>query len=199
MKALKQRKPVKMYGDRVLVTVPKMTMRTLHKLASQRSSTKFDGTNKQVDQALSNVEAHYVGLKGEWAVASYLHLDMDTSMSYSGDDGYDLEMRGVTIDVKMSVQDLKVNKPGPTADILFLVQPLSPFTIPDPRYKDLCERDPYVGKADLSWRNVVIVGWITSVEFMNEYELMNFGYGERLVMKQHKLHRPSLLFVNLHK
>lgn len=198
MKALKFRKPRKMYGDRVLLKLPDPTLNALYKLASLRSSKKYKGTNKQVDQALDNVEAHYCGLKAECAVASYLHIDMDMSLSYAGDSGYDLKMRGVTIDVKMSVRDLKVNKPGPEADILFLVQPLSPFTVPDPFYKDFYARDPKIAKPDLSWKHVVLVGWITKTEFMDKAKLRNFGYGERLFMEAERLHRPSLLFVNLH-
>lgn len=199
-KNLKVRRPTQRYlGDKILMIVPDIVANTLYKLAEIRNEGKVKNSSHKIDETLSDVEMHYIGLKAEWAVASFLFLDIDTRTTPNGDGGYDLKKSGITIDVKMSQKDLKFHRPGPRADIIFLVQPLSPFTIPDTKYHDLTKRDTHIAKPAFSWKHVVLIGWITRAEFMAKHVLRNFGYGDRMVVWSEHCHRPTLLFVNLNK
>jgi len=149
----------------------------LVELAYGRQSLKEDlgVETKKLDSRSSDGDLHYVGLKAEMAVAKLMGLEIDRDHHGDGDRGYDFVWRGLTIDVKYSQRDIKYEMPTwPTADILVLVQPLDQTTA----YKSYFApaiRDSNPSNYRHQWRNVLVVGWITSEHFKDNYSVVELG------------------------
>jgi len=113
-----------------------------------------------------------VGHLGELAAAKYLDLDVNTEIYVHGDNGTDLELDGVSIQVKTSkLPKLIFNK---ESDFATDIAVLSQFIGKDNRH---AEEDPVF----LLW------GWITKEDFMEKYYPHDFGYGTRLVVESIQL------------
>ena len=98
------------------------------RIARRRSQSyeKIDGGRIYGHQ--SSYEAHLTGVIGETAVAEFYNTSINTRPSCHGDDGYDLNIHEVTIDVKTtrtsecSYPKLIVSANAkPTADLYYLV------------------------------------------------------------------------------
>lgn len=133
--------------------------------------------DKQFSPHASGIETHYIGMKGEWAVARYLAMFPDIHAYAGGDGGVDMVYRGYSLDVKTlrewlvfnSLEDFK-------ADIAVVVNP----------YGD--ERDICIPSHKTHWRrHVIIRGWATRQQFEAVCFKVDFGYGERLAMRTEQL------------
>ena len=162
-------------------------------MAGKRNAAKTEQQNKRVDKDLSDIQMHYVGLKGEYAVAKFLGIELDMDILLAGDAGHDLVFRDRTIDVKVSQKDLKFFPGKFTADIAVLVQPHTRMSWHRP------EKDERIGKPVFAWKHSLISGWVWRKRFEEEYYERDFGYGLRHCMNAEDLHNPYELFRRLWK
>lgn len=147
-------------------------------LAEKRQNAKrgTSARDRRTDRSINNVEMHYIGLKGEYAVATILGCEVDTRAYVAGDRTHDLQIGDTSIEVK-TLQDWLVFNPATDdrcmrADVAVLVNP-SGFT-----------PDPYIKRSrSHSRRDVRIRGWTDYETFMQSHFLYNFGYGWRLCMQ----------------
>lgn len=158
-------------------------------LAGKRNAAKTEQQNKRVDKDLSDIQMHYVGLKGEYAVAKFLGIQLDMEILLAGDSGHDLVFKDRTIDVKVSQKDLKFFPGAFAADIAVLVQP---HTYKAAWHK--AERDDRVGKPIFAWKHSLISGWVWRKRFEEECYEHDFGYGLRNCMNAEDLYHPYELF-----
>ena len=152
--------------------------------AHARSRNSFKENNhvvsKKYNTKKTDEEINFDGLKGEYAVANFLGLEVNKEITFVGDGGSDLEYKDKTIQVKYNNYrcgegDLYFdNVPNSTyifkTDVAFLVVPTKELKV------------------------VNIVGWITREEFNKKCYIRNFGYGERKVVDQWDL-TPTKAFL----
>jgi len=132
-------------------------------------------TNKVYDQKFDRNNSSYsvnlMGYLGEMAAAKVLGVNTDDKIRTHGDDGFDLELRGKTIQVKTStLPELIFNRLNLfKADIGLLVQ------------LEGDRRSPH--------KNAIyhVIGFISKNKFMNSYTVKNYGYGDRFVVDASKL------------
>lgn len=164
-------------------------------MASSRQDVKarYGVKTKRIDRKLSEAELHYLGIKGECAVAKLIGGAIDRKHTPSGDGGVDLVYRGLTVDVKYSQKDIKfLLGDSPASDILILVQPLSRTTKYGP-YMARAERDPYVKKPVVAWKNALVVGWISRDGFALKSKVKKIGSFDRRVLEAHNMQRMDAL------
>jgi hypothetical protein len=167
----------------------------LMKLALERNANKelHNVASKKIDEGLTEVDAHYAGIKSEYAVAKTIGVEINMENMLRGDGGVDLIYRGHTIDVKYSSLELKMDlEKGLVADIAILVHPLKK----DARYgKKIIKAvpDPYIEKPFLAWRSVKIMGFIPKCEFDEKHRIEDFGGGKCMVVGHGDLHDMSEL------
>lgn len=169
----------------VLVSFRHAELVALWKLAERRVGAKTpNARDKRVDQRLRPVQAHYVGLKAEYAVARYLGVAPDVYAYGGGDGGVDLRYRGRTIDVKNSFGGLVIpNLQVLRSDVIILVNPVG--RTPDPFLAGVDTRHRF--------RDVIIRGWVTREQFEVSHTVKDFGHGPCLVMETDRIN-PMLNF-----
>ena len=168
------------------------TLTGLYRIAKERNSVK-GGPGTLFTRRLTDIQIHYVGLKGEWAVAKVLDQEIDLEVSPGGDAGWDLTYAGMTFDVKMSRgTDLIFYVNKFKADAAVLVVPYNKSTEivglglhVDPRLLT----DPA-----FSFRDVVVMGWITREQFSERRVRKDYGYGPRHVVELQDLNDMIDLF-----
>jgi len=107
---------------------------------------------------------HFIGLLGEMAFAKYTGLDLDdNNYRYKGDGGIDFSSK-VTCQIKTT----NYNNPA----LLCFYDHLNDFSAD---YAVLAYRES---------NNVIwLCGWVSRETFETESYIRNFGYGDRLVMR----------------
>jgi len=136
--------------------------------------TKQKHNSKDMMFDLNNTSEgiNIVGHLGEIAAAKYLEVTVNQEIYIKGDDGTDLDLNGISIQVKTSkLPKLIFNK---ESDFATDVAVLSQFVGKDNRH---AEKDPVFH----------LWGWITKEEFMDKYYQYDFGYGTRLVVESIQL------------
>lgn len=123
---------------------------------------------------------HYVGIKGESAVARFLGADLDLGGYQGGDRAVgDLTVNGWSVEVKTQQRWLLLKRRNEfRADVAVLVNPWG--EVVDERLE---VGDPH------NRRDVVIVGWCSQEDVDQSSVEMDFGHGLRLVMRDEAL-RP---------
>ena len=146
----------------------------LWSVAQARQSAKRGTTarDRRIDRRIDNVEMHYIGIKGEYAVATLLGLTLDYTLGVQGDRTQDLMLRRARLEVKTLQDWLVFNGTGDDrcfrADIAVLVNP----------HGD--RPDPHVGhNRHHGRRDVVVRGWVTQKRFREKCFQYDFGYGPR--------------------
>ena len=121
----------------------------------------------------SDFEVHLLGVMGELAVARWLGVEVDTSVSASGDDKVsDLVHNGVRIQVKTrTVQEKPI--------YLFFNQ------------REQFRADVAVLALVLGPARVQVAGWIRRQDFLDQATAADFGYGPRVVVTMDKLNPSS--------
>lgn len=136
-------------------------MRRIRAKARQRQRIKRDMgvQTRKKDEEASDTAIHVRGLLGEVAAAALLGVEVDPSVSASGDAGYDLTVAGATADVK--------TRSGSERDFAM--------------YGPDCDLTADLGI--LCWRTdeaaVKVHGWITRSLWAVESEILDFGGAKR--------------------
>lgn len=149
---------------------------TRFEIDSMRSLAESIRSNKKADisdgtwDGKGFEERNFKGLKGAYAVARFLGVDFDRTLRSGKDLGWDLTFRGWTIEVKNLQRWLAFhNLSHFSADIAVLVNPV------------------------MNSEDVILQGWVSKARFRKNYFTSNFGYGDRMCMKQDDLDpMPSL-------
>jgi len=121
--------------------------------------------SKKFDPSKSEWDAHYAGILGELGAARALGLPIDTSERLDGDGGIDLSVAGLSIEIRYRTKrgwDFALNG----SNVSFLKSDIGILVWP--------------GKAPDS---IELVGWTTRIHILSQGEVMNFGYGDRLVLR----------------
>jgi hypothetical protein len=165
---------------KIPVKLTELELWALAQLAKRRNTNKDDHNieSSKIDRWISNEEAHYIGMKAEYAVSKLLDTKFNIEDTLAGDPGFDFNYRGITVDVKYSQLDFKFRPGTFKADVSILVQPLSTGihkyggrtvqAIPDSRVK----------KDKFAWKHVLVVGWVSRQRFEKDMTFRNFGYGD---------------------
>jgi hypothetical protein len=130
-------------------------------------------TSKTIDKKHSQQEVDSLGVAGEFVVAKYLDLQLNEEELLIGDGGVDLiTPRGFTIDVKTC------RRSG--WDFALSTNTLDSF------------------KSDIGvlvWAGEIycIAGWTTKLHFAMYCKETDFGYGERLVIRNKDMFDPWML------
>lgn len=165
------------------------------RLATNRQGLKerYGVPTKRAATKLSETELHYLGIKGERAVASLIGEKINREHTPHGDGGADLVYRGLSIDAKFSQLDIKMYvDDSPKADILILVQPLRRTMNVGPYQADALP-DPYVKFPALAWKNALVVGWITRKDFVDRHVVRQIGGFDRKVFYAHNMRNMRTL------
>jgi len=129
--------------------------------------------NRRVDQKRSDIRLNFGGIKGEFAVAKFLDINIDESISLSGDGGvFDLIYDGKKIQVKFNN----------TLDGDLYFNQLSEF-----------RADIAILTVSADGIIIRVVGWIDRENFESSYKIKNWGYGNRFCVSQKKLFPMSFL------
>ena len=148
-----------------------------YETARARDAIKAEHTNRQVSSR-DGWHLHFDGLRGELAVASALDCRelVSWTIDRHGDGGCDLRVSGLSYQIKASTYYppyLRFDVDGPQcfkADRAILVLlPKLPA----------CRDDLWSQRS--GW--VDIYGWLSFGEFSDRAERINFGYGDRLMVK----------------
>ena len=137
------------------------------KLAHLRNDRKesLGITSKKFDPSKSEWDAHYQGILGELGAARALCLPIDTTELLSGDGGVDLHLScGLSAEIRYRTKrgwDFALNG----GDISYLNSDVGILVWP--------------GMRDNS---VELVGWTTRLHILQKGQIMDFGYGPRLVL-----------------
>lgn len=181
----------------MIIKLDDKTLEWCKKLAHERNNIKEANNvnNHRVDPNLKDWEAHYLGLRGEAAVARLCNLSLDEKIYLKGDGGV-LDFttpKGKTLQVKTR-KDFKDRK-----DIFLFFNHLKLAT-----NGGVCEcckqriRRSEVFLADfailvVSDKNdeslMDVLGSISREKFLRECQEMNFGYGKRFGVS-HKFLTP---------
>jgi len=153
------------------------------KLAHLRNDRKerLKIKSKKFDPAKSEYDAHYHGILGELGAARALGLAIDTRELLSGDNGIDLEAAGLSIEIRYRTRrgwDFALNG----GNISFLKSDVGILVWPG--------EEP---------ETIELVGWTSRIHLLGVGEIMNFGYGDRLVLEQHKMLPMSKLMKIINK
>lgn len=128
---------------------------------------------------LSKQSTWLIGLAGEYAVSSLCGQSVDEALKPCGDSGVDFRCDFGAVDVKSSTR-------LHNADLVLF---------PDQKHW----ADYYIlVSVDVPKKRARVCGWATLAE-IREGELHDYGYGQRLRLKEDALHRgivPSMEFFN---
>jgi hypothetical protein len=135
--------------------------------AMRLAKEKHNVEDKMFDINNTSEGINIIGHLGEQAVGQALGIPVDTTVMVGGDDGSDMVLDGMTIQVKTSqLKSLIFNAPWLfKSDIAIMVQ--------------------FVGADKTrSWEDpqFKIWGYIDRETFLSNHYKKNYGYGERLVM-----------------
>ena len=121
--------------------------------------------DKKFDSKNTSYSVNLMGHLGECAASRVYGGRVDTNVRTGGDAGYDLDIGGLTYQVKTSTtRDLIFNAPELfSADRAILVTLIGDRT------------QPHVNSKFIVW------GHISRRKFMEVYQYRNYGYGDRLV------------------
>ena len=138
----------------------------------RETKRKHGSKDMMFDMNNTSEGINIVGHLGELAAAKYLNLTVNQEIYVHGDDGTDLHLNGISIQVKTSkLPKLIFNK---ESDFSTDIAVLSQFVGKDNRH---AEDDPVFH----------LWGWITKEDFMEKYYPHDFGYGTRLVVESIQL------------
>ncbi len=163
----------------IIVAFDNAQLDAMWKAAEQRQQAKNVSVarDKRSDRSLDNVEMHYIGIKGECAVARVLCVPVDLNAYASGDLTKDLTYQGMTIEVKTLQDWLIFNDMSHFgSDVAILVNPCGTET--DERIRH---------KRAHCYRNVAVIGTISRENFARVAFSKDFGYGTRLCVKADQL------------
>jgi len=152
-------------------------MLSLVLLAERRNCVKMPHKvpNRKYDKNRTDFTIDLNGAMGEFAVAKLLNINIDDSVSLSGDDKIsDLVKNNTKIQVKTNLS--RSNNPH-----LYF------------NHQDLFKADIAVLATIKSANEVIIEGWITKENFLNKAKTTNFGYGERIGLTANMLDIPEKL------
>jgi len=137
---------------------------TMDKISNSVYDQKFDKNN-------SSYAVNLMGYLGEMAAAKVLNVKTDNKIRTHGDDGFDLKLKGKTIQVKTStLPELIFNRLNLfKADVGMLVQ---------------LEGDKTRPHIDATYH---VLGYILKEDFLNLYKVKNYGYGNRFTVGVEKL------------
>lgn len=114
-------------------------------------------------------EMHLIGMLGEFAVAKFFGIGVDSSVSLSGDDKItDLRVSGLNVQIKTRL-------PQKPPMYLFFND------------KSLFKADRAVCACLKGPATVQLIGWIDRERFLLEAQELNFGYGKRFGVPQQTL------------
>lgn len=135
--------------------------------AMREAKEKYNVTDKMFDRNNTSEGINIIGHLGEQAIGQALGFPVDTTVLVGGDNGSDMTVGDITIQVKTSqLKSLIFNAPWLfKSDIAILVQ----FVGED---KTRSEEDP----------RFVIWGYVDKATFKQNHYKRDYGYGERLVM-----------------
>lgn len=137
-------------------------------LMAERRNVVKGGVRSNKCSGLTEYESHYVGMLGEYAVAKYLGLRIDETVSRHGD--------GKIVDLLHGNMEVQVKSRLPQKPPLYLFY----------ESRDVAERT--VCALVKTPATIDIVGWIGREEFLNQCVEKNFGYGTRYAVTDKQLH-----------
>jgi len=155
---------VKFSDEEIKEAVEFIDKLTMDKVSNSVYDQKFDKNN-------SSYAVNLMGYLGEMAAAKVLNVKTDNKIRTHGDDGFDLKLKGKTIQVKTStLPELIFNRLNLfKADIGMLVQ---------------LEGDKTRPHLDATYH---VIGYILKDDFINSYKVKNYGYGDRFTVGVGKL------------
>jgi hypothetical protein len=169
--------------EKIVVSFTNLEEWALDQLAHRRNDGKIiNGVKSRKVSEFSELAVNLYGLRGEYAVAKYLGLDLDTRTSLAGDGGVtDLRAGNKRLQVKFNTYpngDFYIKSPSTLeADFGLLTVPLK-------------KGDP-MGP-------VVIAGWISCRGFANRRHIRNYGYVDNWAVYQSEMKPPQSLRALLH-
>lgn len=130
-------------------------------------------SDKRTHLDRDNVAMHYLGLKGEMAVARYYGVPFDRAAYLAGDARGDLVLGRSRVEVKNRQRYLIITSPDEwEAPLAVLVNPFG------------CEADPCLRDGSRQDRRAIaLVGWICREDFLRDARRRDFGYGPRLCVE----------------
>jgi hypothetical protein len=151
-------------------------LRFIHRVRENKK--QYEVTDKKFDRNNSSYSVNLMGQLGEMACGKGLGLQVDRTITPSGDNGHDLVTPlGKNIQVKTStLPQLIFNAPELfVSDIAVLVQFFGDKQLPhvDSRFE--------------------LVGWVTREVFLANHYKHDYGYGTRLVMDANQLQPIEVL------
>jgi len=153
-------------------------LRFVHRVRENKKL--YEVTDKKFDRNNSSYSVNLMGQLGELACGKGLGLQVDRTITPSGDNGHDLVTPlGKNIQVKTStLPQLIFNAPELfVSDVAVLVQFFGDKQLPhvDSRFE--------------------LVGWVTREVFLANHYKHDYGYGTRLVMDANQL-QPIEVLIN---
>jgi hypothetical protein len=135
--------------------------------AMREAKEKHSVTDKMFDRNNTSYGINIIGHLGEQAIGQALGFPVDTTVLVGGDNGSDMVIDGMTIQVKTSqLKSLIFNQLWQfKSDIAILVQYVG-------EDKTKSEEDP----------RFVILGYVDKATFKEKHYRKDYGYGERYVM-----------------
>jgi hypothetical protein len=151
-------------------------LRFVHRVRENKK--QYEVTDKKFDRNNSSYSVNLMGQLGELACGKGLGLQVDRTITPSGDNGHDLVTPlGKNIQVKTStLPQLIFNAPELfVSDVAVLVQFFGDKQLPhvDSRFE--------------------LVGWVTREVFLANHYKHDYGYGTRLVMDANQLQPIEVL------
>jgi hypothetical protein len=151
-------------------------LRFVHRVRENKK--QYEVTDKKFDRNNSSYSVNLMGQLGELACGKGLGLQVDRTITPSGDNGHDLVTAlGKNIQVKTStLPQLIFNAPELfVSDVAVLVQFFGDKQLPhvDSRFE--------------------LVGWVTREVFLANHYKHDYGYGTRLVMDANQLQPIEVL------
>lgn len=182
---------VKRKNGAIVVRMTAVERLGLWKLAEGRQRPKDkrlarDNRHKNDD----DVGLHYVGLKGEYAVAKFLGLELDMSETVAGDRRGDFQVGDLWFEVKNAYRNLLLSPNELGSEFVVMVKPQTE----DTSFATAVLEDREELPADHRWANVEIVGWLSSRLFYQRAKVRDFGYGDRYYVSPNELREPYKLF-----
>ena len=138
----------------------------------QENKREHNVTSQKVDDSQGEDEVVLVGTMGEIACAHEFDMQINGTISASGDGGWDIRMGDLTAEVK--------TRRGGGKDFAM--------------YDDSTDIDAEL--AILCWqavRQVVIVGWLSRAEWLMLAETLHFGDWKRRGVRYQKMRNPAVL------
>lgn len=146
-------------------------LRHVHRV--RQNKKEFNVTDKKFDKNNSSYSVNLMGRLGEVACAKGLGLSVDESINPGGDDGHDLHTPlGKSIQVK-------------TSTIPTLIFNHETNFISDYAILVVLEGDKQLPHVDSAFH---IIGITDRKYFFDNFTYHDYGYGQRLILSQDKLH-----------